>query len=352
MTTETRRANFVVIGENVHTTRVLLKRGKRYVAGEDGAGEGISFTDTGGNAGLLPVTDWVRKTQDYDVGRIQHVMIAVKTAMAEAENADIAMAYLRQLVANQEKNGAAYLDINVDEISIHMSERQEAMAWAVGALREMSELPIAVDSSDMEVIATGLDACAGAAARPMLNSASLERIDAVDLAVKHNACVVLTAAGESGMPDGVEQRLANAGKMIDRAQVKGIALGDMYVDPLFFPVSVNGAFGLDGLDAIKGLRERWGPEIHITGGVSNVSFGIPSRKTINDVFMILGTEVGLDSGIIDPNLSPPAQVFAMDRDSDDYRLAEDVILGRDEGCRAYIKAWRTKQREAKKRAAQ
>ena len=144
MTTETRRANFVVIGENVHTTRVLLKRGKRYVAGEDGAGEGISFTDTGGNAGLLPVTDWVRKTQDYDEGRIKHVMIAVKTAMAEAENADIAMAYLRQLVANQEKNGAAYLDINVDEISIHMSERQEAMAWAVGALREMSELPIAV----------------------------------------------------------------------------------------------------------------------------------------------------------------------------------------------------------------
>ena len=350
MSTEIRRANFVVIGENVHTTRVLLKRGKRYISGEDGGSEGITFTDNNGNAGLLPIPDWASKTQEYEAGRIKHVMIAVRTAMAGGDDAEIAVAYLRALVANQEKNGSTYLDINVDEISIHMSERQEAMAWAVTALRGMSKLPIAVDSSDMEVIATGLDACAGSAARPMLNSASLERSDAVDLAVKHNARVVLTAAGESGMPDGVEQRLTNAGRMIKTAEAKGIARSDMFVDPLFFPVSVNPAFGLHGLDAIKGLRECWGPEIHITGGVSNVSFGIPSRKTINDVFMILGTEVGLDSGIIDPNLSPPSEVFAMDRERDDYRLAENVILGRDEGCRTYIKAWRTKQRETKRAA--
>ncbi|MEE1543203.1 MAG: hypothetical protein V1267_01075, partial [Alphaproteobacteria bacterium] len=60
MSTEIRRANFVVIGENVHTTRVLLKRGKRYIAGEDGGGEGITFTDIDGNASLLPIPDWGR----------------------------------------------------------------------------------------------------------------------------------------------------------------------------------------------------------------------------------------------------------------------------------------------------
>ena len=73
-----------------------------------------------------------------------------------------------------------------------------------------------------------------------------------------------------------------------------------YVDPLVFPVSVDGAFGRHCLDAIRELRARFGPDIHITGGMSNVSFGIPGRRLINDVFLRLAVEAGADSGIIDP----------------------------------------------------
>ena len=166
----------------------------------------------------------------------------------------------------------------------------------------------------------------------------------------------MIAAEEDGRGIGrirlarVEERLSNASHMVEAASAKGIALSDMFIDPLFFPVSVDSAFGPHSLGAIAALRERFGPEVHITGGVSNASFGIPARKLINDVFVILATEAGLDSGIVDPTLSPLDQVFAIDRDSDDYRLAEDVILGRDEHCHAYIAAWRAKQREARRAA--
>ena len=58
------------------------------------------------------------------------------------------------------------------------------------------------------------------------------------------------------------------------------------------------------------------------------------------MFLILAVEAGADGGIIDPVLSNPAEVFDMDRSSDAYQMAEDVILGRDEFCQKYIAAWR------------
>ena len=88
------------------------------------------------------------------------------------------------------------------------------------------------------------------------------------------------------------------------------------------------------------LRERFGPEIRLTGGLSNVSFGLPHRKLLNDAFIILAVEAGADSGIVDPVSSRPAEVFARDRASRPFRLAVDVLTGADPGCKAYLKAFR------------
>ena len=220
------------------------------------------------------------------------------------------------------------------------------MQWLVGAVQKMSELPVSVDSSDVEVIRAGLEAYQSTKARPMLNSASLERPDALDLALAHNAEVVVTAAGEKGMPSGTAERVANASRMIDAALEKGLQLGDIHVDPLVFPISVDKDFGLHCLDAIRELRAKYGSEIHITGGMSNVSFGIPGRRIVNDTFVILAVAAGADGGIIDPALSSPREIFAMDRESLGYRLAEDMLLGKDEHCKKYIRVWRKGEMKA------
>jgi 5-methyltetrahydrofolate--homocysteine methyltransferase len=248
--------------------------------------------------------------------------------------------YLRHLVHRQEAAGAAFLDLNVDEISLKPADQKAAMAWLVRTVQQMTRLPPAVDSSNIDVIRAGLEACDPAAARPMLNSASLERIEALDLARQHAARVVVTAAGGKGMPANAEERVANASRMVDAALAKGLALADIYVDPLIFPISVDKDYGLHSLDAIRSLRAAYGPDIHITGGMSNVSFGIPNRKIINDVFLILAIAAGADSGIIDPVTSRPDEVLRLDRGSRAYQLAEDVLLGRDEHCRLYLRAWR------------
>ena len=331
------RPLFTVIGENVHTSRVVLKKGKRFTV-ENGV-EGVPFSSVDGVDMLLPASDEMKASRDYEEGRVKHIRLAVLTAMANGPNAQAGREYLRRVVADQEATGAAYLDINVDEISIKPEEQRQAMAWLVGFVQSLTPLPISVDSSDLAVIEAGLEALGDSPA--MLNSASLERIDALDVATEYGAQVIVTAAGDDGMPSDTGERVDNASAMIEAAAAKGIEESHIFVDPLVFPISVDSRYGLHSLDAIRTLRERFGPDVYITGGMSNVSFGIPSRSVMNAVFINLAVEAGADSGIVDPVMNRLDTIFTVDRESPSYRLAEDALLGRDEHCLNYIKAWRS-----------
>ena len=338
--------SLTVIGENIHCTRVALRKGKR-IAERDGA-EAILYRTADGEERALPVTEESKRTKDYEEGRVKHVQVAIETAMETAASdppGDPAegLRYIEALVRHQERAGAAFLDLNVDEISPKLAVQTGAMAWLAGTVQGLTDLPLSIDSSSVDVIRAGLESIAPARARPMLNSASLERLEALDLARAHDCRVVVTAAGERGMPDGADARVANATRMVEAALARGFAVSDLYIDPLVFPISVDSGFGRHCLDAIRALRARFGADIHITGGMSNVSFGLPARKLLNDIFVLLAIEAGADGGILDPVASPAEAILAIDRDDPRYRLAEDVMLGRDEHCMAYIRAWRKGQ---------
>lgn len=327
---------FIVIGENIHTTRVLSRKGK--LIAEDNSGqEGIRFRDGSNARRFLAIPEDVKKTRDYEEGRVKHLKIAVSEAMSGSVDA---LDYIARQVQRQEQAGADFLDLNVDEISIRVEEQQDAMRWLVGIVRTMSELPLSIDSSNTDILRSGLESCSGHAQRPLLNSASLERLYGIDLAHEFNAQVVISAAGESGMPDNVEDRLEFAMRMVDEADQRNIPLSDLFIDPLIFPISVDGRYGQHALGAIAQLRARLGADVHITGGFSNVSFGLPCRQLINDVFLLLAIEAGADSAIIDPTSGALTEILSTDRDSHRYRLAEDVLMGRDEYCAQFIRAYR------------
>jgi len=192
----------------------------------------------------------------------------------------------------------------------------------------------------MEIIQAGLDACEGRAGLPVLNSASLERVEALDLAKSRNLPVIVTAAGQKGMPEDGEQRVDNASRMVNAALAQGIALRDIFVDALVFPISVDSQFGNHCLNAIRRIRQKYGPEIHITGGLSNVSFGLPCRRLINDAWLKLAVAAGADSGIVDPVATDVRRIMSIDNQNPQYRLAEDVLLGRDRNCKNFLRAYR------------
>lgn len=332
--------DFIVIGENIHTTRVYLRHGVHISTPPDGV-ESVRFENASGEERFLPISEHIRHSQDFEGGRVKHVKVAVQAAMGnDADLAALGSKYLEAQIQRQIDRGADFLDLNVDEISLKEVEQQEAMEWLVGFVQERSSVPLCIDSSKSKTIETGLKACNGRAGRPILNSASLERIDALDLVGKYDACVIVTAAGESGMPQNAEERVANASQMTDAAIARGIALPDIYIDPLMFPISVDEQYGNHVFDAIRQLRDKYGPDIRISGGFSNVSFGLPCRKLINDVFTVLAVEAGADSGIIDPVFNDLGRVFTIDRSSVAWEHARALLVGEDPGCMMFLMAFR------------
>jgi cobalamin-dependent methionine synthase I len=335
----TGNGRFIIIGENIHTTRVI-RRNAQSVEPDERGREGIAFTDEDGAARHLPVSEAEQRTQEYEEGRIKHVRTAVRLAMEERDDAEVAVAYLRALAKHQIDSGSAFLDINVDEVSLKLEEQIAAMGWLVRLIDAYSSVPLSIDSSNLEIIEAGMEAAGSENGPPLLNSASLERLEALDVAVAAGSPVIVTAAGDAGMPENAEQRVDNADRMIEAAGERGISKDRMYIDPLVFPISVDGEFGEHCLDAIRRLRERHGPEIHITGGMSNVSFGLPNRRLINDAFLMLAIEAGADSGIVDPVTNPPERALSLDRSARPLELALDVLSGADRHCKAYMKAYR------------
>jgi cobalamin-dependent methionine synthase I len=333
---------FVIIGENIHTTRIVRRPSPRLVESED-VGPSIAFVDEHGEPRLLPIPEEEQRTQEFAEGRVKHVRSAVRLARAGEQTG---VDYLRRMALEQIEADAAFLDVNVDEYSHRLPEQIETMQFLVGLLGQISSVPLSIDSSNGEIIEAGIAAASGhLSGPPMLNSASLERIDALDLAKRTGGPVIVTASGASGMPSNAAERVENAGHMIDAAVAKEIPLDRIYVDPLVFPISVDGDFGHHVLDAIRAIRAKYGSEIHITGGMSNVSFGLPSRRLINDVFLALAVEAGADSGIIDPLQNDVRAVMTTDRTSKPFQLALAVLDGTDRHCREYMRAWRAGELE-------
>jgi 5-methyltetrahydrofolate--homocysteine methyltransferase len=346
MTVQGLNRPFRVIGENIHTTRSLLREGKLVVQAPSGE-EAVRYVTAGGETRYLPILEEFKSRQDYQEGRVKHVMVAIRAAMYHTgEVAAEGMRYLQTLVDKQVKAGADYLDLNVDEFSWNLEEQKAAMKWLVRALEPLSRAPLSIDSSNQEILAAGIEACQGMAGKPMLNSASRERIDALDMAASHELPVVVTAAGGAGMPQNAEERIENASYIVDAALAKGIPLDRLYVDALVFPISVDSQFVVHCLDAFRHLRAQYGESIHLTGGLSNVSFGMPCRKLINEVFLNLAVEAGADSGIVDPVTSNLNRVFLADKSSRGYRLALEMLLGNDPGCANYLDAYREGELEA------
>ena len=338
---------FIIIGENVHTTRVVRRKGKLVANNPDGV-ESIRYLDRNRKRRYLVVPESFKKTQDYEEGRIKHVKIAIEAAMSEEDpRASEGQEYLFRLVQRQLNAGADFLDLNVDEVSLHLEEQKAAMRWLVRTVQEISPMPLSVDSSNTEIIRAGLEACNGGVGQAILNSAAPERLETLDLAKQHHAKVIVQAASVDGMPENAEERVCNASFMVDKALDKGISIQDIFIDPVIFPISVDSQYGNHCFDAIRQLREKYGPDLHISGGFSNASFGLPCRRLINDVFMMLAIEAGADSGIIDPITSDPRKIFSLDRQSKPYKLAEDMLLGRDDYCASFIKAYRKGELESR-----
>jgi len=326
---------FTVIGENIHATRVLRLNGKRVGENEEGV-QSVKYSSAG-NTKFMTIPEEMKKTQPYQQGQAKHFMIAVwKGLFGDSQDQEEAVDYIKNEIKRQENAGANFLDLNIDEMSHKLDIQINSMKWLVSTVEEFSSVPPSIDSSNSEIINAGLDQYTGKQGRPMINSVALERVETFDLVQEFNANVILTGASEDGMPSNSEERVSNINKIVDISKNYNIDFSDIHLDPLVFPISVAPEYGVHFFDAVEKIRALFGDEINISGGLSNVSFGLPRRKLVNDVFIYICLQRGLDSGIIDPLQLKINDILTMDENSKDFKVAENMLMGRDDFCMNYI----------------
>ena len=333
--------DFIIIGENIHCSRVVKRDGVRGGVAPDGR-PGVRFPEGDGGEAWVPLPPSILETKEFtSSGRIKHVMAAVRVGLAGGPEADVAAAYVAWMAQRQIDGGAHYLDLNVDEVDPDVSGRLEAMQWLVAAVGPASGVPLSVDSSDAAVLQAGLEAIDPSwadGATPMVNSASVERPEVLELCIDRGTPVVLSCTGKS-MPSGTQDRVDRAEEIVGVALDMGLPASSLFVDLLVIPIGVDPMAGQAYLDAVAAIRERFGADIHITGGVSNISFGLPARRIISDVFLDLCVQVGQDSGIVDPVTDVQAALDP-DRESQAYVLAQAMLTGEDAFGMAFIEAFR------------
>ena len=333
------QSRFIVVGENIHCT-LVYKVGGAFVRAPEGQGAVIRYTD-GGREHTVPVPRRFTESEEWSRGNLKHAAAAIWQGMhGGAAEAEAAKAYIGYLARKQEEAGASFLDLNVDEFSPDVQERLSALRWVAGVVQGASSLPLSIDSSNMRLLDEGLAACDPSRGKPMLNSVSLERLEAVELARRRKAVVLAGASGAQSMPRTPEERQANLRELMQSLRRAGFALSDVYLDPLVFPVSVDPSNGLNVLKSIAALRNEYGREIHFAPGLSNISFGMPNRKLLNQVFAWLCREEGMDGAIANPLHINGEILDRLDTTSEQFRLARAVLVAEDQFGMSYIEAAR------------
>ena len=217
-------------------------------------------------------------------------------------------------VAQQVAGGAMVLDVNM---GTPLADEAELMRRAVRLIQSLTDLPLVIDSSIIEVLDAGLAAYQGKA---LVNSVTAEddRLAAIlPLVRKYGAAVIGLPNDEEEIPEE-RRRVELARKLIDVATGKyGIAIEDIVIDPLAMPVGADTGHGFRTLETIALLRDEFG--VNMTLGASNVSFGMPDRHAIGAAFLPVAMSHGLTSAILDAR--SPQIVRAV--------KAADLLLDRD-----------------------
>ena len=243
------------------------------------------------------------------------------------ENRDGTM--IQDLALNQMESGADMLDVNSSAAS---GNKEENMAWLVKTVQEVVDGPLCIDSPNPEEIEIGLQAHDWAKGKALINSITgeKEKIDRLLPVIKKTRCAVIALAmDERGIPDNSKIRVEIVDRLIKLLRNAGVPFQDIFIDPLVVPIGTNDRNGLITMETIRRVREGY-PEVRIVTGLSNISFGLPERKLINQVFMMLTMGCGMDAAIIDPT---DKRIMAMIKTA-------SVLLGEDHFCMEYIKAFR------------
>lgn len=229
----------------------------------------------------------------------------------------------------QLKAGADALDINCGPAS---SDPQKDIRWLVEAVREVTQMPLCIDSSKTKVIEAGLEA-AGKDAIINSTTADDDKLGVlIPLAKKYNAKLIGLTISKKGIPQNKDQRLELAANILVNAQGQGFSPEDIFLDPIVMPLNVAQAQMKDILESLREFKIISSPACKTVIGLSNVSQGTCQRAIVNRIFLVMSLACGLDAAILDP----------LDKELVDSAITSELVLNKNIYCDSFLDAYRKK----------
>lgn len=226
-----------------------------------------------------------------------------------------------QFAEEQEEKGAAILDVNMGTNGI---DEDKMMQKAVYEVTSVSNLPLCIDSSYVEVIEHALRIYPG---RALINSISLEKEKfekLLPIAKKYGAMFILLPLSDEGLPKDIEEKKTIIHTIYDEAMRLGFAKEDIVVDGLVATVGANKLAALETIETIRYCKNEL--ELATICGLSNISFGLPERGFVNTAFLTMAIANGLTMAIANPS-----QDLLMNA-----AFASDLLLNKEESDVRYI----------------
>ncbi len=234
--------------------------------------------------------------------------------------------YIIDDVQKQQDSGVSYIDVNG---GARIGHEMEDMQWLVETIQPVVDVPLTLDSPDPTVLEMAFQMVDKP---PMINSISLEkeRFDSMMPFLEKKDCkIIALCMDDSGMPTSADDIVDRADLLVKELNGIGVDNQSIYIDPLVQPISTDISKGNMVFDAVRIIKSHH-PDVHITGGLSNISYGLPQRRVINRTFIALMMGVGMDSAIIDP----------LDRQLMATIKTADMLLGNDAFCGNFLKGVR------------
>ncbi|MES0362831.1 MAG: dihydropteroate synthase [Desulfobacteria bacterium] len=211
---------------------------------------------------------------------------------------------IQELAVAEAEAGVDYIDVNLGPAR---KGGEELMEWMVKTVQEVVDLPLYLDTTNVEAVEAGLKVYQNKQGKAVINSIMCrpERMDAqIPLVPKYDAGMVALLWGPEGMPRDAAERGILAADILQRAAEAGAAGEDIWVDPIITPLSVQQNQLMECnqfMSELEMIAEVLAPGCRSTCGLSNVSNGAPDhlRPILNQTYMIMLGKLGMKSCIVD-----------------------------------------------------
>lgn len=235
-------------------------------------------------------------------------------------------AAIQEIATAQVQHGADYIDINAGTF---LNEEPECLKWLVETVQAVVDAPCCIDSPNPDAVEAALSVHKGPA---MINSISLEKMrysPLLSLVAGTAHQVVALCMSDEGIPHTPAQRLSIADTLINGLIQHHVPMDHIYVDALVQPVSTDPLAATAFLTAVDQIMNGF-KGVHTVCGLSNISYGLPVRRLINRIFLIMAIARGLDAAIINP----------LDKRMMSAVTTSEMLAGQDDFCMKYLSAFR------------